>query len=142
MLAALDLFREMDHFRRDLNQFLRNAEPGNLLAPVAGWPAANMKETQDGLVLELQVPGINPEELDISVKQGSLTVTGERTLEEAENRTWHRRERGFGKFSRTFELPAEVDTDKVSAAFKDGILRVKLPKAETAKPKRIEISMA
>lgn len=143
MLAALDLFKEMDSFRRDLNQLFTNFDDRSSFPHLrGGWPAANMKETEHGLELELLVPGMDPKDIGIDVKQGLLTVSGERTREAGEKNTWHRRERSYGKFSRSFKLPAEIDSAKVEASFRDGILKVRLPKAEAAKPRRIEIATA
>ena len=97
-------------------------------------------EDRDQLVLEAELPGVNREGLDLSLHDGVLTLAGERreekTFEDAEE---HRSERFLGKFQRSFTLPAAVDAAKVQASFKDGILTVTLPKAETAKPKQIEV---
>nr|NIQ93207.1 Hsp20/alpha crystallin family protein [Desulfuromonadales bacterium]NIR33245.1 Hsp20/alpha crystallin family protein [Desulfuromonadales bacterium]NIS39552.1 Hsp20/alpha crystallin family protein [Desulfuromonadales bacterium] len=91
------------------------------------------------LYVEALVPGIDAENLELSVMRGVLTLSGERKAENGKEKTWHRRERGAGKFMRTVELPVEVDADKVKAEYANGVLTVTLPKAESAKPKRISI---
>lgn len=103
-------------------------------------PAVDFYEDRDQLVLKAELPGVNREDLDLSLHDGVLTLAGERREEKAfENAEVHRSERFLGKFQRSFTLPAAVDAAKVQASFKDGILTVTLPKAETAKPKHIEV---
>ncbi len=103
-------------------------------------PAVDFYEDRDQLVLKAELPGVNREDLDLSLHDGVLTLAGERREEKTfENAEVHRSERFLGKFQRSFTLPAAVDAAKVQASFKDGILTVTLPKAETAKPKQIEV---
>lgn len=103
-------------------------------------PAVDFYEDRDQLVLKAELPGVNRENLDLSLHDGVLTLAGERREEKTfENAEVHRSERFLGKFQRSFTLPVAVDAAKVQASFKDGILTVTLPKAETAKPKQIEV---
>lgn len=103
-------------------------------------PAVDFYEDRDQLVLKAELPGVNREDLDLSLHDGVLTLAGERREEKTfEKAEVHRSERFLGKFQRSFTLPAAVDAAKVQASFKDGILTVTLPKAETAKPKQIEV---
>jgi HSP20 family protein len=103
-------------------------------------PALDVAEDKDGFRVRLELPGLKREEIDVSLEDGVLTITGERKAETPQDgSTIHRQERHYGKFSRTLTLPSEVVADKVTAAYKDGILTVTLPKAEAAKPKSIAV---
>ncbi len=114
--------------------------------PLSTWsawtPAADLYETDDEFVLELEMPGFSRNEIDVTVEHGILSVSGQRThQEESEERpTYHVRERSYDRFTRSFSLPRSVDADSVDARFDNGILRVTLPKAAEAKPRRIEIA--
>jgi HSP20 family protein len=112
-----------------------------LLDAQRAWaPALDVAEDKDGFRVRLELPGLKREEIDVSLEDGALTITGERKTETPqEGSTIHRQERHYGKFSRTLTLPSEVVADKVKAAYKDGILTVTLPKAEAAKPKTIAV---
>ncbi|MCB0212841.1 MAG: Hsp20/alpha crystallin family protein, partial [Anaerolineae bacterium] len=90
-----------------------------------------------------ELPGVNPEDIDISVVGETLKLTGSRQPEElGEGSRYHRRERGFGKFTRTFQLPFAVEADQVEAVFDKGILHISLPRAEAEKPKKITVKAA
>jgi HSP20 family protein len=107
------------------------------------YPAMNVWTNQDGAVLTAELPGVNPENIDISVVGETLTLTGARQPEELqEGEQYHRRERGYGKFTRTFQLPFPVEADKVEAMFEKGVLHISLPRAEADKPKKISIKTA
>jgi HSP20 family protein len=97
-------------------------------------------EDKDGFRVRLELPGLKREDIDVALNDGALVISGERKAEAAEEGTTvHLQERYYGKFSRTLTLPAAVATDKVKAAYRDGILTVTLPKAEEAKPKNIVV---
>jgi HSP20 family protein len=103
------------------------------------YPALNVWEEADAFHVEADLPGVKQEDLEVFVRQRTeLTVRGERKLDERKG-AWHRRERGFGKFERVLELPAPVDADRVEAKLAGGVLFVTLPKADEAKPRRIEV---
>ncbi len=104
------------------------------------FPALNVWETGDAVYAEAEVPGLKAEDLDISVVGGDLTIHGRRGETQKEGVAYHRQERGVGEFNRVLRLPIEVDADKVEATLKDGVLTIKMPKAESAKPKKIKIS--
>ncbi len=111
--------------------------------PAPTYPAMNVWMNEEGAIITAELPGIAPEDLDISVVGDTLTVSGERKPEELkEGETYHRRERGYGKFSRAFQLPFEVEADKVSATFKNGVLHITLPRAEADKPRKIAVKAA
>ncbi len=106
-------------------------------------PALDVHDDKDAFTVTLEAPGLKKEDFEISYHDGVLSIAGERKEEkEAEERNYFRRERFFGRFSRSVSLPAEVQPDKVAASYKDGVLTVTLPKAEKAKPKQIEVSVS
>ena len=94
-------------------------------------------------MLKAELPGIDPKDVDVQVENNVLTLRGERKLDsEVKRESYHRVERSYGAFSRSFTLPTVVDTEKIKAEYKDGVLRLVLPKKEEAKPKQISISVA
>ncbi len=105
-----------------------------------GWtPSLDVAETENELVVRVEIPGMNEKDVDINLSRGLLTISGEKKVEKVENETCHCMESCYGKFSRTVRLPFEVEADKVDATFKNGVLRITLPRSEAAKPKKIEI---
>ena len=104
-----------------------------------GQPPNNVWEDGDTLIVELEVPGLNAEQIDMSVGVGELTVRAEYPDRQPEGAVYHRRERPRGDFERTLRLPADVDTNRVEAALADGVLSISLPKAESAKARRINV---
>jgi HSP20 family protein len=109
------------------------------LAPSA-FPPLNLWEEEDRLRVEAELPGLELDDLEIFVNgDNQLSIRGERKPPQLEQGTWHRRERGFGTFSRVVELPFLVDPDRVEAEFSQGVLTVFLPKREEARPRRIEV---
>jgi HSP20 family protein len=105
-------------------------------------PALDLYETKDELVVRLEVPGMRKEEIEISLNEGTLTMSGERHQEQKEETgEAHRTERYYGRFQRSVVLPKPVKADRVKATYKDGVLTVELPKTEEAKPKQIEINV-
>ncbi len=112
--------------------------------PFSGWaPALDVYQDKDNVLVRAELPGLKKEEIELSLHEGVLTLSGERKREEESQKgTSTRSERFFGKFERSVELPGTVDSTKVTAAYKDGILTVTLPKAEEAKPKQIQINVS
>ena len=106
-------------------------------------PPVDIFERQDHLVIRAEVPGVLMEDMDVRIENGVLTLHGERKQEgDIKEGDAHRMERVYGQFTRSFSLPTTVDAEKVTATYKDGVLEVTVPKAETAKPKSIEIKAA
>jgi HSP20 family protein len=106
-----------------------------------GWsPALDLYESGDHLVAVVELPGMRKEDIDISLHDGTLTISGERKRESNNGETTQRTERYVGTFRRSITLPTRVDAGKVSATYQDGILKVTLPKAEEVKPKQIQVS--
>jgi len=108
---------------------------GSWAAPV------DVAESQEQIIVRAEVPGMKQEDIEIEFENGLLTIRGERALQKEENLTWHRVERTYGKFSRSFTLPRTVDPEKIAASYRDGILEITVPKKEEAKPKQIRINV-
>jgi len=105
-------------------------------------PVVDIYEEKDNIIVKAELPGIKKEDVSIEIKNNVLTISGERKHEaEKKKENYHRIERYYGKFSRSFTLPETVQVDKVKASYKDGILEITLPKAEEAKPKSIPITI-
>lgn len=107
----------------------------------APWvPSVDVAEEPERVIIRAEVPGIDPKDIDIRFDDGRLTLSGERRQEsEDDGRTWHRVERFYGRFTRTFTLPVSVDADKATASYASGVLEIVMPKREDAQPKRIAI---
>jgi HSP20 family protein len=139
--SALDrlssLREEMDRlFEASFGPFSRTS------TSFSGWsPALDVYEDKDQFTVVAELPGFNKDQIEISLHQGALTITGERKQKEQEQ-GGVRSERYFGRFQRSVTLPAVVNADQVRASFQDGLLKIELPKAEEAKPKQIEVSVS
>ena len=105
----------------------------------AFFPALNVWEEGETLKVEVEIPGVKLEDMEVAFEKGELTIKGEKKVEIKESATLHRRERLAGSFTRTMTVPWEIKTDEVSAELKDGILTVTLPKAEAAKPRKVAV---
>jgi HSP20 family protein len=107
------------------------------------YPLLNVSEDSDGFEIHGLAPGVSPDTLDISITGNQLTIAGEKKPlpEDVQPEAIHRSERAGGRFLRTISLPSDVDSGKISAKYTDGLLRITLPKAEVAKPKKIKVSM-
>jgi len=135
------VWREMDRLQREMERMF-DSNNGHL-RPAPGYPAMNVLSSQDGLAITAEVPGIDPDDIDISVVGETLTLSGERQPEELpESVQYHRQERGYGKFTRSIQLPYAVDTSKVEATFKNGVVHISLPRAEADKPRKITVTVA
>lgn len=134
-----NLWNEMGRFREEMNQLFGRLGTTSWPSLAVSYPPLNVWENDDNLFVEAELPGMQLNHLEIYVKEGNqLTIQGERPTAEGTG-TWHRRERGFGKFNRLITLPVPVDADKVEARFDQGVLHVTLPKSEQAKPRRIAV---
>lgn len=137
----MPLMRLQDEMNRAFESFFEDA-PRRYSG---SYPAINVWEEPDGSVahIEAELPGMTIGNLDVSVLGNEVTISGERRIgqegDAARDVTWHRRERGVGKFSRTLTLPWEIDADHVEARLHDGVLDVKLPKAESSRPKKVKL---
>jgi HSP20 family protein len=148
---ALLSFRDVDpidsllNLQRELDQFLRSPSWFDFGPPVAGvFPPINVFTDGDGLVVRAEVPGIKPENLNVTAERQTLTISGERERSgpEAGNGSYHRRERRFGKFARSVQLPVELDTSQATAECRNGVLTVRIPKRAEAKPRQVQVKVA
>lgn len=137
---SFPVLRVRDEMDRLFENFLDSAalDPFRTLG-AAGFPAVNLWEKDTALHLEAEIPGLRMEDIRVSVLGNELTIEGERKAPTPDGATFHRQERGAGKFTRVIRLPVEIDADKVEAQLRDGVLTVSLPKAKTAMPRRIEV---
>ena len=136
------VWQEMDRLQREMNRLFDNYSSSGR-RPAAGFPALNIWTNPESAILTAELPGVSPENLDINIVGETLTLSGEREPEQVpEGVRYHRRERGYGRFSRTVQLPFQVDSGKVEAHFDKGVLQVTLPRAEADKPKKIQVKTA
>jgi HSP20 family protein len=104
-------------------------------------PPVDVAEEQDRIVVKIEVPGMEEKDLKLSFEDGVLTVSGERQFERKDNRNYHRIERTYGTFVRTFSLPRSVDGSKITASYRNGVLDIAIPKREESKPRQIQINV-
>ncbi len=143
-LVRWDPFQELVAMSNRLNRTLDSSLTPRAEDSFGTWaPPVDIVERADHLVIRAEIPGVRREDMDVRIENGVLTLHGERKHEaQVSEENAYRMERVYGAFTRSFSLPTTVDAAKVSATYKDGILKVTIPKVETAKPKRIEISAA
>ncbi len=150
-LTRWDPFSELTSLQDRVNQLFgqpmpfwrlgRRAEPS--LAVPSFIPAVDVYEDEHSITLTAELPGIEEKDLNISVENGVLTISGERKMENVETKeNFQRIERSYGRFTRSFTLPPTVDPEDVKAEFSNGVLKITLPKREEAKPKQIKIEVA
>jgi HSP20 family protein len=136
-----DILSMRDEIYRAMNELFEMAA-GDRVTRISGvWmPAADTYETDDAVILQVELPGFSKDEFSLEIGQNTLTLQGERRQEaEVKGEGYHCRERAYGRFERSFILPATVDQDRVQATYKDGVLEVRLPKRGAARPKRMAI---
>ncbi len=104
-------------------------------------PAVDIYESEDELVLKADLPGLKSEEIDVRVENHTLTIGGERKFDKADNRGYHRIERQYGSFVRSFAVPDTFDTEKIAADYRDGVLTVTLTKKDAAKPRQVKVEV-
>ncbi len=139
-----NLRQPVHQFRSEMDRLLAGffGRPSNGGWPQTepGRPAVNLWENDDALMVELEVPGIHGDQLEVSAVGDELSVKIERPDLQQEGVTYHRRERPVGSFSRLLRLPADVDADRVEAELREGVLTIRLPKAASAKPRKITVA--
>lgn len=148
-MASWDVFRELDNLRREIDEAFRGAGMSRpfgptVMSPVATrrFPMVNFSEDEGNVYIEALVPGVDAKDVELSVLRNTLTISGERKPFAEVRGIVHRSELGSGKFSRTLELPVDIDPNKITAQCKNGIMQVTLAKAEHAKPRKIEIKLS
>jgi HSP20 family protein len=144
-MATSDFFRswsgsdplgEMRRLQDEVNRLFSSYQ----LPATASFPPVNAFANEDGITLTVQLPGVEQDDLEISVFRDTLTLRGKRQPEATGREAYHRRERGHGEFVRNIALPFRVDPDRVDAAVQDGVLRISLHRPEQDKPRRIKVS--
>ena len=138
-----DLMTLQDRMNRLFEDSLRGArESDSGLASAAWSPAVDIYETENEVVLKAELPGVDQKTIDIHVENNTLTLRGERKLEkETKQENYHRIERAYGSFFRSFTLPGTIDQEKIHAGYQDGVLTVQMPKREETKPKQIKVAL-
>lgn len=135
-------WREASRLQREMNRLFDDYHPARMRR-ASGYPALNVWANAEGLRVTAEVPGVSPEDIDISVVGETLTLSGARKPDEvAEDVRYHRQERGCGEFTRSIQLPFPVDVEQVDATFIDGILEIVMPRAEEDKPRKIAVKTA
>ncbi|MGB9773233.1 MAG: Hsp20/alpha crystallin family protein [Bacteroidota bacterium] len=136
------VFSRLESWRRDFDRMFDSLLRGGEEELTMWAPSADISESDDAYEVRLDLPGVSKDDVKITLENRTLCVQGERKQEkETKGKNYHRMERVYGSFQRTFTLPSTVKTDKIDAKFKDGVLTITLPKAEEAKPKQIEIKV-
>jgi HSP20 family protein len=134
--ADVDDMPAMRHLQDAISRFIN--EPN-----IRPWtPPVDILETENELLLKMDVPGVSLEQVDIRLENDTLTIKGERKFEQPQGKGYHRIERAYGTFARSFTLPNTVDTERVRADYKAGVLTVVLPKKDLAKPRSIKVDIA
>ena len=140
-----DMMSIQEEMNRAFDRFFSRDEVGdeNLLDSTNWYPHVDVCEDKDNFTLSAELPGMKKEDIHIAFTDGKLAISGERKQEEEKkDKNYHRVERAYGKFCRSFHIPTKVIGDNISADFKDGILTIILPKEEEVKPKEIEVNVS
>ena len=148
-LIKWDPFQEFADIQNRLTSLFKqeNGERGgtDLLSSTDWAPAVDVSEDDNEYLITADLPDVKKDEVKVELENGTLTITGERTREKKEKdkkKKYHRVERSYGRYSRAFHVPDDVATDNVVASFKDGVLKVHLPKCEKKKPKSVKVKVA
>ena len=144
LLTRWDPFRELSVLQDRMNRLFQDFAPRGEQELTAGnfVPPVDIYEDEQNVTLKVEVPGLDPKDVDVRVENNTLTIKGERKFEKEEKEENYRRvERQYGSFTRTFTLPTTVDAEKVSADYDKGVLKIKLAKKAEAKPKQIKVNV-
>lgn len=140
-MANWNPWQELEDVQRRLYRALQSRESGEEGISSSWVPATDIVDDEDGLHLYLDLPGVQKDSLEVSTEQSTLSVRAQRVYEEDSAQTTHRRERPQGTFSRSFNVPAAYDLEKVDASYEDGVLHLKVPRSERAKPRKISVQV-
>jgi HSP20 family protein len=143
MLTRWDPFQEMLNLRRTVDRLFDNVGTDHEWSQPIMWAlAVDVAENKDDIIVKASVPGINPNDLDVSYADDTLTIKGEiKSDNEVKEGQYHLRERRYGSFSRSITLPTKIKGDAIEASYQNGVVTLRLPKVEEAKPKRIAIKV-
>ena len=142
-VSANDPFRELMEMQRNLSRFFGRGEGESEAAAIGNWtPAVDIYEDESQYLLKVELPEVEKEDVKVGLENNVLSITGTRKFEHEDKRdNYHRVERAYGQFMRSFTLPNNVNPEGINAEYKNGILRLSIPKREEAKPKQIEVSI-
>jgi len=144
MISRWEPLRDLLSIQRDMNRFFSDTMSAREAAPVSRaetWvPPVGIHESAEAFTIAVELPGVKKEDIQLELKDESLTLRGERKPERDVNEGVHRMERVYGPFHRSFNLPSNINTSAVKASFRDGVLEIVLPKAEEARPRQINIA--
>jgi HSP20 family protein len=137
-VVRFDPFRDITSLRDEMNRLFSRTLGEGASAGSAWTPAVDIFDTAEAIVLKAELPGLTPDDIDIEVDDNVLTIKGERRFEDkVEEGRYYRLERAYGQFSRSVTLPQGVKADEISASFDQGVLQVRVPKADEVKPRKI-----
>jgi HSP20 family protein len=137
------IFDELESLQTDMNRMFSDSEYGRSWQRGAAYPLVNVWSSTKGVVVDAEMPGVDPKDVDISVLGDELTLRGKINAQEScKSETYHRRERPAGEFARTLHLPFRADAGAIKANYKNGVLRLTVPRCEEEKPKRITVEAA
>ena len=140
-LMRFEPFRDLLQLQEQMHHAFNQRAREEALS-TAYFPAVDVFEDQDGVALAVEIPGVEAKDVDLRIENNLLTVSGERKLEREDKKEHYLRvERSYGQFSRTFTLPPTVNTEKVKAEFKNGVLKVFLPRKEETRPRQIKVNV-
>lgn len=146
VLTRWDPFRELSTLQDRMNRLFQEVTPGRedeLMATGSFVPPVDVYEDEQAITLKLEVPGVDQKDIDVRLENNTLTVRGERRFEKEEKEeNFHRIERRYGSFSRSFTLPNTVDAEQCNAEFENGVLKIRLAKRAEAKPKQIRVNIS
>lgn len=138
-------FRELDRIRREMDRLWDSffeRRPARVEEVSEWFPSLDVSETDTDYIVKVEVPGIDPKDINISLMNNLLTIKGEKKQEKEEkDENYHLIERSYGSFTRSIRLPSQVQSDKINATYKNGVLKITLPKTEEAKKKEIKIQV-
>ncbi|MBM4206746.1 MAG: Hsp20/alpha crystallin family protein [Gammaproteobacteria bacterium] len=139
-ITRYEPFTVLNQLQRELNRFREGDEGSSRIATAEWAPAVDIKEEDSRFVIHADIPGVNPEDIDVDMENGVLTIKGEKQSEaKTEKDNYKRVERIYGSFYRRFSLPETADNDAISAKAKNGVLEIVIPKREAVKPKKISV---
>ena len=135
-------YANLFNFGKELEHFFNRYEDSDVDDISSFTPAVDIVETKENLLLSVEIPGVNKDDVKLSIENNVLTISGEKKrLVEVDEDDYRRYERSYGSFRRSFNLSSKIDNEKIEAKFNNGVLEVKLPKKEESKPRQIEVKV-
>jgi HSP20 family protein len=141
-MVPFESVERLMRLQQDLDRFFGKPQFDFGLSGPNVFPLVNVFSDEDALVVQAEVPGVQPDQLNVQVDPGRLTISGERDLDAGKDGSFHRRERRGGRFSRVIQLPRDLDPEQADAQYRNGLLTVRLPKHAASKPRQIQVRAA